>query len=109
MTENRMDATSVFQATARRFAHARRDGLSLPEFPGELPATLEQAYAIQDVAIEEWPDEIRGWKVGRIQEPWLKRLGAERLVGPVFSRTKAKSRTPTVPSENSISSSCPPI
>jgi 2-keto-4-pentenoate hydratase len=86
MVEDRMDATYSPTTIARRFVRARLNAVALPGFPGELPATLEHAYAIQDAAIEQWPDEIRGWKVGRIQEPWLTRLGAERLVGPIFSR-----------------------
>jgi 2-keto-4-pentenoate hydratase len=87
MIENRMDdATRSLATIARRLVRARLNGLALSAFPGELPATLEDAYAIQDAAIEEWPDATRGWKVGRIQEPWLARLGAERLVGPIFSR-----------------------
>src|SRR5687767_4825408 len=84
--EDRMDATTSDQAIARRFVRARLNGLALAAFPGDLPSSLEQAYAIQDAAIKEWPDEVRGWKVGRIQEPWLTRLGADRLVGPIFSR-----------------------
>jgi 2-keto-4-pentenoate hydratase len=85
MVEHRMDTLSSPAAIARRFVRARLNGVPLPAFPGELPTTLEHAYEIQDAAIEDWPDEIRGWKVGRIQEPWLTRLGAERLVGPIFT------------------------
>src|SRR5688572_24382300 len=90
--EDCMDATSSDQAIsshhtiAGRFVRARLNGVALAAFPGDLPSSLEQAYAIQDAAIKEWPDESRGWKVGRLQEPWLTRLGADRLVGPVFSR-----------------------
>ncbi len=72
---------------ASRFVRARLDGVALPEFPGTFPASLADAYAIQDAAIEQWPDEVSGWKVGRIGEPWLTRLGADRLVGPIFARS----------------------
>ena len=71
--------------TARRFVRARLEGRSLPDFPGPLPATLDVAYAVQDVAMALWPDEVRGWKVGRILEPWLSRVGVDRLVGPIFA------------------------
>jgi 2-keto-4-pentenoate hydratase len=73
-------------AVARRFVRARLDAVALPGFPGEVPGTLAAAYAIQDAAIALWPDEVRGWKVGRIVEPWLSRFGVHRLVGPIFSR-----------------------
>src|SRR6185436_3439725 len=59
---------------------------SLPEFPGEIPASLDAAYACQDAAIAMWPDGVQGWKVGRIGEPWLSRLREDRLVGPIFTR-----------------------
>jgi 2-keto-4-pentenoate hydratase len=71
---------------ARRFVRARLTASALPDFPGTVPRTLEAAYTCQDAAIAQWPDEVRGWKVGRIGEPWLSRLGEDRLVGPIFGR-----------------------
>jgi 2-keto-4-pentenoate hydratase len=71
---------------ANRFVRARLDGVALPEFPGSFPASLSAAYAVQDAAIAQWPEAVCGWKVGRIGEPWLSRLGADRLVGPIFAR-----------------------
>ena len=32
--------------------NARTTGKALPEFPGKLPATLEQAYAVQDLLLQ---------------------------------------------------------
>jgi 2-keto-4-pentenoate hydratase len=78
---------------ARRLVRARLDGTPLPAFPGTLPETLDAAYAIQDAAIQQWPDDISGWKVGRILEPWLTRFGAERLVGPIFTRSVREARS----------------
>src|SRR5262245_29033801 len=72
--------------SARRLVRARLTASALPGFPGTVPSTLEAAYACQDAAIAQWPDEVQGWKVGRIAEPWLSRLGEERLVGPIFAR-----------------------
>jgi 2-keto-4-pentenoate hydratase len=73
-------------AIAEQFVRARLDAAALPDFPGNIPATLNTAYAYQDRAIALWPDFVAGWKVGRIGEPWLERLGEDRLVGPIFRR-----------------------
>jgi 2-keto-4-pentenoate hydratase len=64
----------------------------LADFPGDIPETLEAAYTIQDAAIAQWPDTLRGWKVGRIHEPWLSRFGDDRLVGPIFRRDIREAR-----------------
>ena len=77
---------------AGRFVRARLDRTPLTGFPGELPETLGAAYTIQDAAIAAWPDALRGWKVGRILEPWLSRFGADRLVGPIFARGIQQAR-----------------
>lgn len=69
---------------AESFVSARRRGAALDAFPAELPATLDAAYLTQDCAIGLWPRPIAGWKVGRIDSPWLERLGEDRLVGPIF-------------------------
>lgn len=69
---------------AQGFVSARLAATALPGFPGTLPDSLEAAYACQDAAIALWPDEVAGWKVGRIVPPWLARFSAGRLVGPVF-------------------------
>ena len=56
----------------------------MPDFPGRLPQTLEDAYAIQTASIGRWPDEVAGWKVAMLSPADSSRLSAERLVGPVF-------------------------
>lgn len=71
---------------ARAFVDARRAGRSLTPYPGQMPTTLAEAYAIQDEAIAAWPDRIAGWKLGRIREPLDQQYGAGRLAGPIFSR-----------------------
>jgi 2-keto-4-pentenoate hydratase len=70
---------------AARFVRARLGGVSLQEFPGQVPTSLDAAYDCQDAAIASWPDRVQGWKVGRILEPWLSRFGEDRLVGPIFA------------------------
>jgi 2-keto-4-pentenoate hydratase len=71
-------------AIAGRFLAARRAAGSFAAFPGELPETLDEAYAVQDVAIAGWGRPVRGWKVGRVLPPFEAALGAERLIGPIF-------------------------
>lgn len=71
---------------ARAFVEARLAGRALPGYPGEVPATLAEGYAVQDAAIALWPDELVGWKVGRIPPEFQERLGADRLAGCIFAR-----------------------
>jgi 2-keto-4-pentenoate hydratase len=78
----RMDS----EAVAEQFVRARLEAESLLDFPGTIPSTLNTAYAYQDRAIALWPDNVAGWKVGRIGPPWLERVGEDRLVGPIFRR-----------------------
>lgn len=69
---------------ARRLVRARLGAFALPEYPGALPPSLDAGYASQDAAISLWPTRLSGWKVGKIPEAWLARMGEERLVGPIF-------------------------
>jgi 2-keto-4-pentenoate hydratase len=73
------------EEVARRFTDARRERRALAAFPGPLPADLAAGYACQDAAIALWPDEIAGWKVGRIPMELQAELGAQRVMGPVFA------------------------
>jgi 2-keto-4-pentenoate hydratase len=69
---------------ARRFVGARLDARALTRFPGALPADMAAGYLIQEAAIGLWPDEIAGWKVGKIPLELQAALGADRVMGPVF-------------------------
>jgi 2-keto-4-pentenoate hydratase len=73
-------------AIARTFVQARRNAVALPGFPGVVPATIEDAYRVQALAIAQWPDRIVGWKVGYIAPELREPDGDERLVGPFFAR-----------------------
>jgi 2-keto-4-pentenoate hydratase len=86
MAPSRTAPVSPLADIAGRFVRARREGTALAAFPGEIPESLDGAYAIQDAAIGKWPDTLCGWKVGRVLEPWCSRVGADRLVGPIFAR-----------------------
>lgn len=80
------DQAQAERAIAERFTSARRQAVALPDYPGEIPSSLADAYRIQDEAIALWPDRIVGWKLGRIPDAWAPRLGAGRLAGPIFER-----------------------
>jgi 2-keto-4-pentenoate hydratase len=71
-------------AIAGRFLAARRTAEGLSDYPGAMPSTLGQAYAVQDEAIRAWGRPAIGWKVGRILPPLSERFGTDRLAGPIF-------------------------
>lgn len=88
--------TLEISAVARAFVAARRNAVALVAYPGTEPATLADAYAIQDEAIAAWPDRVAGWKLGRINGPHDLAHGAGRLAGPIFARNVwTASITPT--------------
>jgi 2-keto-4-pentenoate hydratase len=74
------------KGTAAAFVKARRAAGSFPEYPGPVPPDLDTAYRCQDEAITLWDDTVAGWKVGWIPEPLSLKFGAQRLVGPIFTR-----------------------
>ncbi|WP_426012000.1 2-keto-4-pentenoate hydratase [Caulobacter sp. DWR2-3-1b2] len=72
---------------AQQFVEARLKGVSVPGYPGGvLPRTMADGYAVQDIAIDSWPDELVGWKVGLVPPQHRERLGAERLAGCIFKK-----------------------
>jgi len=76
-------------AIAARFLEARRQAAGLEDYPGQMPSSLDQAYAVQDRAIGAWKQRVIGWKVGRVPEPFSSKFGADRLAGPIFASTFA--------------------
>lgn len=74
------------ETIAEQFVRARLAGQSLAQYPGAVPATLADAYRVQELAVKRFPDAIVGWKVARIGAQWSKQYPEERLVGPVFQR-----------------------
>ena len=70
---------------APQVVQARLAGVSVPGYPGGvIPTTMADGYAVQDLAIDMWPDELVGWKVGLVPPQHRERLGAERLAGCIF-------------------------
>ena len=78
---------SEARSIASAFVNARRNSQALADYPGSLPQDLTNAYAVQDAAIPMFDETVAGWKVGRINPPWLDRLGSSRLAGPIFSQS----------------------
>jgi 2-keto-4-pentenoate hydratase len=85
----RQPMTINAQSIADAFVAARLGAQILDTYPGEMPATMGQAYAIQDCAIAAFPDTIAAWKVGLMSDADQARLGLEtpRFAGPIFART----------------------
>lgn len=85
-------------AISERFLSARRAAAGLDAYPGTLPTSLDEAYAIQDLSIAGWNKPIIGWKVGRIMPPLDAQFGADRLSGPIFLEVDAQDGSvPTMP------------
>ena len=86
MSDGTADRAEGFptNSVAQVFVRARHDATALPDFPGPLPTDLATAYGVQDAALKLWPDEVVGWKVGRVPPEHEGPLKAGRLFGPVF-------------------------
>ena len=70
---------------ATAFVEARRRASILDAFPGALPETLKTAYRIQDASIRIDGRPIAGWKVAGVHPDLREKLGATRIVGPIFA------------------------
>ncbi|MES2441552.1 MAG: 2-keto-4-pentenoate hydratase [Pseudomonadota bacterium] len=80
-----MEGQIAADEIARAFVDARHSGSALADYPGELPRSLDEAYRIQERAIDLFGDRIAGWKVGRIPDPLVSTYGTNRLAGPIFA------------------------
>ncbi|WP_342362132.1 hypothetical protein [Terrarubrum flagellatum] len=83
---------------ATAFTDARRRAAPIAVYPGELPATLTDAYAVQEAAIARWQDRITGWKVAGIAPDLREKFGAARLAGPAFASKVKRAGGDAVPS-----------
>ncbi len=82
MTENSPSPAAPDPVAA--LLDARLSGRALPAFPAPVPATLAEAYAIQQRLTAAMDAPVLGWKVGRIPPALIDTLGAERVAGPVL-------------------------
>lgn len=76
---------NTLDTIAEAFVAARRSASGLSDYPGTPPATLADAYAIQDRALALTPGDVVGWKLGKINAPLDGQLGVNRLAGPIFA------------------------
>ncbi|WP_447765406.1 2-keto-4-pentenoate hydratase [Sphingopyxis panaciterrae] len=80
-----MATTTDQQNIAEAFLAAREKKTPLTAYPGAVPETMADGYAIQDAAIARDGRRIGGWKVGRIAPELVARYGGNRLTGPIFA------------------------
>lgn len=70
---------------ARQFVEARLAARCTPDYPGAIPQSMAESYAIQDIAIGLFPGEVVGWKVGGVPPAQQPKLGIHRLAGAIFA------------------------
>jgi 2-keto-4-pentenoate hydratase len=72
-------------AIAEEFVRARLEARALQKYPANVPATLGEAYQIQEAALARWPEAVAGWKVARVPQAQQTQYPEERLIGPAFA------------------------
>ena len=68
--------------------YARRACKAIDGFPAELPQTLDQAYAVQLCAIEDWDADVVGFKVGGVPPKFQDQFPTIWQAGPMFADQK---------------------
>ncbi|WP_438731361.1 2-keto-4-pentenoate hydratase [Parasphingorhabdus sp. DH2-15] len=84
------------QHISQKLMAARHAATGLPGFPGKLPETLTDAYTVQHISREIWPDRVAGWKVAGMPTHFVESLGVTRLAGPIFSNSIVRARQDSV-------------
>ena len=90
------------EEVAAELVAARREGRSLTRFPGVFPASMEEAYQIQELAMSRWQDNLVGWKIGYIPADRRTAGDPDRLVGPIWSQQCHHSEEHRPPAELGI-------
>ncbi len=81
-----MSTSGAEEVVAAELVAARTAGRSLTGFPGAVPASMAEAYRIQDLAMSLWPDSLVGWKIGYIPADRRSPGDPDRLVGPIWRK-----------------------
>ena len=79
-----MSTPAAEDVVATELVAARREGRSLTGFPGVIPASMAEAYQIQELAMSRWQDSLVGWKIGYIPADRRSAGDPDRLVGPIW-------------------------
>jgi 2-keto-4-pentenoate hydratase len=79
-----MSTPAAEEVVAAELVAARREGRSLTGFPGAVPASMAEAYQIQELAMSRWQDSLVGWKIGYISADRRTAENPDRLVGPIW-------------------------
>jgi 2-keto-4-pentenoate hydratase len=79
-----MSTPAAEDVVAAELVAARREGRSLTGFPGAIPASMAEAYRIQELAMSRWQDSLVGWKIGYISADRRMAGDPDRLVGPIW-------------------------
>ena len=79
-----MSTPAAEDVVAAELVAARREGRSLTGFPGVVPASMAEAYQIQELAMSRWQDSLVGWKIGYISADRRTAEDPDRLVGPIW-------------------------
>jgi 2-keto-4-pentenoate hydratase len=77
-------STPAAEGVAAELGAARRAGRSLTGFPGVVPASMAEAYQIQELVMSRWQDSLVGWKIGYISADRRNAGEPDRLVGPIW-------------------------
>jgi 2-keto-4-pentenoate hydratase len=77
-------STPAVEGVAAELVAARREGRSLTGFPGVAPASMAEAYQIQELVMSQWQDSLVGWKIGYISADRRNAGDPDRLVGPIW-------------------------
>ena len=81
-----MSTPAAEDVVAAELVAARREGRSLTRFPGVVPASMAEAYRIQELAMSRWQDSLVGWKIGYISADRRTAGDPDRLVGPIWGQ-----------------------
>jgi 2-keto-4-pentenoate hydratase len=79
-----MSTPAAEDVIAAELVAARREGRSLTRFPGAIPASMAEAYQIQERAMSQWQDSLVGWKIGYIPADRRSAGDPDRLVCPIW-------------------------
>ena len=97
-----MNISAAEDVVAAELVAARQEGRSLTRFPGVVPATMAEAYQIQELAMSRWQDSLVGWKIGYIAPDRRESGDPDRLVGPIWGQQCHLSEKHLSPAEVGI-------